>query len=888
MPDAISRLNTALEGRYKVDRQIGEGGMATVYLADDLRHERKVALKVLKPELAAVVGAERFLTEIKTTAGLQHPHILPLHDSGEADTFLFYVMPYIEGETLRERIDREKQLPVEEAVRIATAVANALHTAHEHGIVHRDIKPGNILMSRGEPLVADFGIALAVGAAGGSRLTETGLSVGTPFYMSPEQATGDQSLGPASDTYALAAVLYEMLTGDPPYVGSTAQAVLGKIIQGAPVSATEIRKSIPRNVDAAIRKALEKLPADRFTGAHEFARALGDSSFRHGELEAAAAAASGRSSLATYSGWGVAAVLAIGLGWGATRPAPPATVERFSLAVDERRGPNPIAVTPDGSAMVFQYVDEGGQQQLWLQRWDNVQPTPIPGTENGQTPTISPDGSEVAFVAGLELKVAPLDGGVVRTLADSAFCCSRWGPDGYIYYSPAGRTIRRVLETGGPPEQVTERDQEGDGPQGDFQVLPGGEVAVFSVWGAQERIEAIRLSTGDRTVLAPGIKPFVTATGHLLFGTLDGEILAAPFDADAMELTGSPVPLVEGVFVSPNSYPQYAVSPEGTLVYWAGPSGEAGQMELVRVTRSGLATPIDPGWSFTRGDINTSWSISPDGSQIALREVTDQSIDIWVKQLPDGPRSRLTFDGGAYFPSWSPDGRAVTYVSGPADGTGFNVYSKAANGTGEPELLVDLEESIALARWSPDGEWLTLRTTTGAGAVFGRDILALRPGSDSEPQPLMVAEYDETDPMFSPDGRWIAYTSNETGRYEVYVRPFPDVDADRVQVSTDGGFAPKWARNGRELFFVDGNFEMAVAAVDGTGDFQAGSPTTLFTIPPDFQGSTATVTVPYDVWPDDESFVMARVFRLEGEEAAQQQLILVQNWLEELKTRVPN
>ncbi len=213
MSDPITRLNAALEGRYRIESELGEGGMATVHLADDIKHERKVALKVLKPELAAVVGAERFLAEIKTTANLQHPHILPLHDSGDADGFLFYVMPYVEGETLRDRLDRDKQLPVDEALGIATAVANALQVAHEAGIVHRDIKPGNILMSRGEPLVADFGIALAVSAIGGGRLTETGLSLGTPFYMSPEQATGDQAVGPASDTFALACVLYEMLVG---------------------------------------------------------------------------------------------------------------------------------------------------------------------------------------------------------------------------------------------------------------------------------------------------------------------------------------------------------------------------------------------------------------------------------------------------------------------------------------------------------------------------------------------------------------------------------------------------------------------------------------------------------------------------------------------------
>ena len=255
MSDPITRLNAALEGRYRIESELGEGGMATVYLADDLKHERKVALKVLKPELAAaVVGAERFLAEIKTTANLQHPHILPLFDSGEADTYLFYVMPRVEGESLRERLDREHQLPVDEAVQIAKNVAEALDYAHRQGVIHRDIKPANILLQDGKPVVSDFGIALAVGSAGAARLTETGLSVGTPYYMSPEQATGDQYVGPPSDTYALAAMLYEMLTGEPPYMGNTAQAVLGKIIQGTPVSATEIRKSVPANVDAAIRK----------------------------------------------------------------------------------------------------------------------------------------------------------------------------------------------------------------------------------------------------------------------------------------------------------------------------------------------------------------------------------------------------------------------------------------------------------------------------------------------------------------------------------------------------------------------------------------------------------------------------------------------------------
>ncbi|NIP56596.1 MAG: protein kinase, partial [Gemmatimonadetes bacterium] len=308
----------------------------------------------------AVVGAERFLAEIKTTANLQHPHILPLHDSGEADGFLYYVMPYVEGESLRERLDRERQLPVDEAVRIATDLAEALDYAHRQGVIHRDIKPANILLHEGRPLIADFGIALAVGAAGG-RLTETGLSVGTPYYMSPEQATGDQQVGPATDIYALGCVLYEMLVGEPPYVGSTAQAVLGKIIQGEPVSATAVRQSVPRHVDAAIRKALEKLPADRFAHAQELAAALADPGFRHGVEPAGIGAGAGQWTSVAKVSSGLAIIFAAAFGWALARAAPetPRPVERFAAPFLEGQAPlnalfASLALSPDGSILVYQ------------------------------------------------------------------------------------------------------------------------------------------------------------------------------------------------------------------------------------------------------------------------------------------------------------------------------------------------------------------------------------------------------------------------------------------------------------------------------------------------------------------------------------------------------
>jgi eukaryotic-like serine/threonine-protein kinase len=277
--DAIARLNSVLAGRYSIERELGAGGMATVYLAHDLKHDRRVALKVLKPELAAVLGAERFVVEIKTTAALQHPHILPLFDSGTADSFLFYVMPFIEGETLRDKLNRETQLGVDESVRIAREVLDALEYAHEHGIVHRDVKPENILLHGGHAMVADFGIALAVSAAAGGRMTETGLSLGTPHYMSPEQATAEKEITARSDVYSLGSVLYEMLSGNPPHTGSSAQQIIMRIITDPARPVGEVRKSVPPNVAAAVAKSLEKLPADRFESAKAFSEALANPAY---------------------------------------------------------------------------------------------------------------------------------------------------------------------------------------------------------------------------------------------------------------------------------------------------------------------------------------------------------------------------------------------------------------------------------------------------------------------------------------------------------------------------------------------------------------------------------------------------------------------------------
>ncbi len=883
-----ARLSTALADRYKIESHLGEGGMANVYLAHDLKHDRPVAVKVLRPELAAVLGAERFLQEIKTTANLQHPHILPLFDSGEADSFLYYVMPFIDGETLRDKLNRETQLGIEEAVKITTEVADALHYAHGENVVHRDIKPENILLHNGRPMVADFGIALAVSAAAGGRMTETGLSLGTPHYMSPEQATAEKDLTSRSDIYSLGCVLYEMLTGEPPHTGGSAQAIIMKIVTEPADAVTKIRKSVPPNVTTAVAKALEKLAADRFESAAKFGEALTNPAFTLPTTQAATMAgapASGPWNRLSIGSTAIAVLASVVALWALSRPAPEKPVLRHSVALNSEdaptleRGGTRFALAPDGKRLVYLGVSEQTQRsQLRVRSRDQLDAAPLPGTDGAFHPFFSPDGGRVGFLtqSPLGLHVASLGGGPPITVTDAGVSGQRGGargPDGHLYAQGlAPPHLVRVPAGGGVPEPVTTLDTaKGENNHGWPEALPNGKGMLFTVaygTGPTEfDIAVVDLATGMHRVLVRGVAAKYATSGHLVYVTADGTLMAAPFDEDAMVLAGEATALVQGVGVVGIGVVDLTVSETGTLMYTTGSSNPLA--ELMSVTREGTAAEIHPGWT---GDFSAP-RFSPDGSRLAITVSETNEQQIWIKQLDRGPLAKLTFEASNFRAAWTPDGQWVAFVSDR--GISRDLYVRRADGTGQAEVLLDREEQIWEVHYSRDGQWIVYRAETPSSSIYATHVDA-----DSIQVPLVETQFNERLPRLSPDGRWLAYMSDESGLNEVYVRPFPNVTEGKWLVSNNGGIEPVWAHSGQELFYKSGSDLMSAEVLSGT-TFVLGERKALFSV----EGFRfATNRQMYDVTPDDQRFVMIR--NLGGPEASE--MIVVENFFEELKAKVGN
>jgi serine/threonine-protein kinase len=884
-PQVLSRLLADDEGqpalhagdtidRYTIERELGHGGHAVVYLAHDPKHRRQVALKVLRPELALGIPAERFLREIRIAAKLSHPHILSLHDSGEVNGVLYYVMPYVADESLRDRLRREQQLPLEDALRIAREVALALDYAHSQGVVHRDIKPENILLSGGMAIVADFGIARAITVAAGEAVTETGVAIGTPEYMSPEQVSGGASAGSRpegalsvrpesvdgrSDIYSLGCVLYEMLVGHAPYSGVTAQEVLARHALDPIPTVRAARAAVPKAIEHAVTRALAKQPADRFATAAGFAAALTIASMSRtapalllGRLRtltigATAVLVAGVIVTAVVLGWIIASVR--GRRSGATEARRPVQfvidLDSASLGSGDWWYSAP-AISPDGRTVVFAATTKDGLR-LYRRAVGDIAPHALAGTEDGDWPFFSPDGAWVGFSSHGTIRKVRLEGGtpvVVTQLPPSAlFFGGSWSAGDTIIYTvfPSGR-LYRVPAAGGNASAIA---ADTTGYLLSPYLLPGGRALLVTAstnW-LIGHVAVLNLATGAVQRFGPGTGARYVA-GNIVYAGAGGALYAQPFDLERLAPTGGPVEIASGLDASFAAFPPFDAARSGALVYRAS----RGSWRLVVTDRSGREQQVLPG--------RFPWQprFSPDGRTVAYAalapglEAEDAwngeiwQNDLWITNLASGTMQRLTTDGrDNNDPCWSPDGRLIAYSAGLLGNK--DIFVKAVAGD-TARLLTSRPGNQWPTDWIPGA---VLFNDSWSKDKFDDDIW-IQPTDGIAPRPYLATAAYESNARLSPDGRWLAYQSDETGTREVYVQAYP-TPGRKVLVSSGGGEDPAWRRDGRELYYWHGNQLIAVRLNAGSADE-----------PPVVHGRTILFEAPrssngYDVSPDGAHFV---------------------------------
>ncbi len=881
---AADGLPVALVERYRVEREIGAGGMATVYLAHDIRHDRKVAIKILRSDLAAVIGAERFLSEIRTTANLQHPNILPLFDSGQADSLLYYVMPYVEGETLRDRLDREQQLPIADAVRIASEVASALDYAHRHGVIHRDIKPSNILFHDGRVLVADFGIALAVSRTGADRMTHTGMSLGTPHYMSPEQGMAERNLTPRTDIYSLGAMTYEMLVGEPPFTGATAQSILAKVLSAEPTPPRDLRKSIPIHVQDALLTALEKLPADRFATAADFANALNEGQVPDSSgprrRATASRARSKWSSLGRFGQRGVVAGSIIVLltagtaGWMLRsvmqRTAGTAPVRMaFSIGMPGvDRGH--IEISPDGRRIIQVVSDSNGVDRIVMRDLASTDLIAIRGSEGAIDPVFSSDGEWISFNSEGKLRKVPTKGGPPVTIADSAAVGGgAWMPDGDIVFTRDGRGLWTVPNSGGTPRQLTTLDLS----RKEFnhwypQALPGGNAVIYTSYAtpiSEARIEAYDFGSRKKKVLVNGAVYGRYAGGHLLYAR-DGAIFGVPFDARTLTVRGTPVPVQEDVaWVATDGLGAFAVSANGTLAYLKSSQWNV-EKRVIWVDRAGHEEPALP-----RTGAFAEPRLSPDGRWIVIT-ITEPRRELWLYAVGGAAMTPLSrTDNAAFNAVWAPDSRSVVYSH---EDPMYDLHRIPIDGSAmDKPVIVSARDKYATSI-SPDG--LYLAYIENSNNDNDRILIAPLDGG-SRPRRLTSSPITQRSATYSPGGQWIAYEELSHGQPDIYLTP-ADGSGGRQKVSVDGGEQPIWTKGGRELIYRRGDAVMAAAVEPATG--KSGRPVELFRkTQTDRLGIGRTAT--YDVAPDGSRFLLVVPIQKIGA----QPTVVALNWFTELNER---
>ena len=882
-------------GEFEILSTLGAGGMGVVYRARDTRLGREVAIKTLPDGFARdSQRVQRFEREAKALAALNHPNVATLYGFfGEPEhRSASLVMELVEGDTLADRI-RRGPMAAHEAAALFIQIAEGLGAAHEKGFVHRDLKPANIKISPdGRVKILDFGLAKAIAPLVSDLttvegdLTGEGSLMGTAAFMSPEQLQGTP-IDRRTDVWAFGVCLFEAITGKRPFAGDSLPQVLTAVLKRE-VDWQALPTEIPAPLRRLLHRCLEKEPRRRL---HDIAdaRLELEEVLRPDEATSevpsrSVAPAKRRRSLH----WGLAAVLlgatvaTTALNWNARRSGPardPEPVARLALAwaaeplakrVAFDRESEFAALSPDGRVIVYR-----GGGLLWARRLDALESAPIPGTENGKGPFFSPDSKWVAYFTDSELKKVAIDGGSSETIAQvSAGLCGTWGTDGTIVFGRSGLTgLWRVPATGGKPAPLTE-PAPGEADHDWPALLPGGTVVLFANAEAsyelgEAQIVAQSLVTGERKVLIEGgTYPRYAASGHLLYAH-DGALFAVRFDPERLELAGRPVRVVDGLQQSRSGVAQYSVGRGGTLLYVRGGS-QWPRTRPVWVDRSGRATQ-----TAVAANHFAYQALSADGSRIAAEVREPNGVgDLWIYDLMTGSANRLTFDrAGISDPVWSANDAEVYFASG-VEGGRAKLFRKRSDGTGTRERLVDA--AIKPRSLTPDGHLVGI----GFGPGTDRDILMVELSADGQAQPLIATKARELEPQVSADGNWIAYVSDESGRNEVYVRPFPEVAGGRWQVSTRGGLFPRWHPMGGELFYVEESSLMAVEIAD-EGGFRSGVPERLFEGP---YVATLGGWGGFGVSPDGERFLLWEQATDSGEAG---ELILVLNWFDELERLVP-
>ncbi len=854
----LDRLASSLAERYALEREIGQGGMATVFLARDLRHERRVAIKVLHPELSAMLGPDRFLSEIKLTASLQHPHILPLFDSGVADGLLYYVMPFVEGETLRARLDRERQLPIADAVRLAREIADALHYAHERGVVHRDIKPENVLLQSGRAVVADFGIALAVQQAGGTRMTQTGMSLGTPHYMAPEQAMGERNVDARADVYALGAMTYEMLAGEPPFTGPTAQAIVARVMTERPRALRSVRDTVPEYVESAVNTALEKLPADRFTTAALYSAALEASQATLARSGARAASqAPNRGFGARVALVGVAA-LVVGAALGAFAmskragaPAPNSALAlKYSVVPPDSVALRLIccgqlfAISPDGRWLVMQGTPKRSptdtvrtlnNYSLYLRDLTELSTRRLPDTDSASSIFFSPKSDEIGFARGRQLYRLPLSASEaqpISDLPDGFVAGGSWSEDGRILVAVSGRMLQ-VPVTGGAPQTLFAADKP-DIQYGGPQLFANEQVLLYTTGGYGQEPQSVwrSLATGKSHVIVDGATPtYLPEQRVLLVVRNDGALIQYPFDLAKGDTTGPGVRIAGNITRrSPIViHGEYSISRTGTLVLSTrGDERSGAGATLVDLTRGGATQRILSEYvSFA------DMFVAPSGERALVtaaiaRGATRQPF---IYDFRRNVASRLSVDVPMSAVSWTSSSDSLLYSVASAE-----IFVTALDGGSPPRALLRLKGwSTTGTRMSAWGPWIAFAGLKQGDSSSTSQLALAHRDSAGAVRHFDPTRFAQSDPAISPDGQWIVFTSSENGRTDVFVSHFP-VANGRFLVSPNGATFPSWSSDSRRIFYAHDNQIMSVDfAAAGAGASTAptiGTPRMLYTRAP--------------------------------------------------------